>query len=346
VSVPADNPITPAKIALGRKLFFDRRLSHNDTLSCAMCHIPAQGFANNEMATAVGIEGQTVRRNAPTIYNVAFLRRLFHDGRESRLEQQVWSPLLERNEMGNPSIGYVIDKLNRMPEYAGLFAAAFDGRGATMETLGMALASYERTVIAAASPFDRWYFGKNSAALSDTARRGFRLFTEKAGCAGCHTIAADHAVFTDQEFHDTGIGYRQAMGLSAGERRIQVTPERSVTFDPAVLGSAAERPPSDLGRYEITGDPDDRWKYRTPTLRNVALTAPYMHDGSLRTLREVVEYYTAGGVPHALLDGRIRPLALAAAEIDDLVAFLESLTGDNVADFVVDAATAPVGDPD
>lgn len=344
ITIPADNPLTAAKIALGRQLFFDRRLSHNDTMSCAMCHIPAQGFANNEMATAVGIEGQTVRRNAPTIYNVAVLQRLFHDGRESRLEQQIWSPLLASNEMGNPSIGYVLDKVGQLPEYAPLFVAAFDGRGPTMETLGMALASFERTVISAASPFDHWYFGKRSAALPDAAQRGFQLFTAKAGCAGCHSVAADHAIFTDQEFHNTGIGYRQAMGPAAGERRLRVAPGRSVMFDPAVIGSAAERPPSDLGRYEITGNPDDRWKYRTPSLRNVALTAPYMHDGSLPTLREVVEYYDAGGVPHDLLDERLRPLALTAAEIDDLVAFLESLTGENVADFVADAAVAPVGD--
>lgn len=345
VTVPADNPITSAKIVLGRKLFFEPRLSHNDTMSCAMCHIPAQGFANNEMATAIGIEGQTVRRNAPTIYNVAFLQRLFHDGRESRLEQQIWGPLLALNEMGNPSIGYVLDKVRELPEYTNLFASAFLGRGLTMETLGMALASYERTLISAASPFDRWHFGKQNSALSAAAQRGFQLFAAKAGCAGCHTIAAEHALFTDQEFHNTGIGYRQAMGSSPGERQLHVAPGRNLTFDPTVIGSAAERLPSDLGRYEITGDPDDRWRYRTPSLRNVALTAPYMHDGSLRTLREVVEYYNAGGVPHALLDGRIRPLALEAAEIDELVAFLESLTGDNVDTFVADAAAAPVGDP-
>jgi cytochrome c peroxidase len=345
VPVSADNPVTAAKVALGRKLFFDRRLSHNDTMSCAMCHVPEQGFTSNEMATAVGIEGQTVRRNAPTIYNVAYFERLFHDARESRLEQQVWSPILAANEMGNPSIGYVLDKFRRLPDYAGLFEAAFDGRGPTMETLGMALASYERTVVSANSPFDRWYFGKEENALAAEARRGFDLFAGRAGCAGCHTIAKEHALFTDQQLHNTGLGYRQAMAPPAAERNVQVGPGAFLRFDPAVLGSAAERPPNDLGRYEVTLNPDDRWKYKTPSLRNVALTPPYMHDGSLRTLREVVEYYNAGGVPHELLDPRIKPLGLGSGEIDDLVAFLESLTGDSVDTLIADAFAAPVGDP-
>ena len=193
VPVPADNALTPAKVALGRKLFYDRRLSLNDTFSCAMCHIPEQGFTNNELATAVGIEGRSVRRNAPTVYNVAYLERLFHDGRETRLEHQVWGPLLARNEMGNPSIGAVIEKIRATPDYAGLFESAFSGRGLAMETIGMAIASYERTLVSGDSPFDRWHYGKDGAAVDEAVKRGFQLFTGKAGCSACHTVGADAA---------------------------------------------------------------------------------------------------------------------------------------------------------
>jgi cytochrome c peroxidase len=345
VPAPPDNPPTPEKVALGRALFFDRRLSWNNTVSCAMCHIPGQGFTSNEIATAVGIEGRSVRRNAPTIYNVAYASLLFHDGREERLEQQVWAPLLSANEMGNPSVGSVLARLRALPDYAGRFERAFGGRGPTMETVGMALASYERTLVSADSAFDRWRFGGDREALSAAAARGFGIFTGKAGCAGCHSIGEDHALFTDQRFHDTGVGYRQAMGNGGTGAVMQVAPGVVLRLDPSVLTEIGVRRQNDLGRYEATGDPDDRWKYRTSSLRNVALTAPYMHDGSLSTLRDVVVFYDGGGVPHALLDPRIRPLGLDATEMDDLVAFLRALTGANVSVLVADALAAPVGDP-
>ncbi|MET0153540.1 MAG: cytochrome c peroxidase [Candidatus Binatia bacterium] len=345
VPVPKDNPVTVEKVALGRRLFFDRRLSRNNTISCAMCHIPDQGFTSNEIATAVGIEGQTVRRNAPTIYNAAYARLLFHDGRETRLEQQIWGPILARNEMGDPAVGYVLDKIRALPDYRGRFEAAFGGRGLTMETLGMALASYERTLLSANSPFDRWHFRKDRGAVSASAARGFQLFTGKAGCAHCHTIAENYALFTDQQLHNTGVGYRQTMASTPRQRRVQLAPGTFVTMDTAVVADASEPPPSDLGRYEISEDPNDRWKYKTPGLRNVGLTAPYMHDGSLATLREVVDFYDAGGAPNELLDPAIRPLHLSDPEKDDLVAFLESLTGSNVGDIVADGLAAPVGDP-
>jgi cytochrome c peroxidase len=341
----SDNPLTAAKIALGRKLFFDRRLSANDTLSCAMCHVPAQGFTTNEMRTAVGIEGRTVRRNAPTLFNVAYLPRLFHDGRETRLEQQVWGPLLARDEMGNPSADAVIAKLAHLPDYAGLFEAAFDGRGPDAATIGAALASYERTLLAADSPFDRWRFGGDADALGDAARRGFALFTGKAGCAGCHTVGDEHALFTDGELHDTGVGYAAATRPEPATRAIELAPGVVVDVATTSYAAAAEPPPRDLGRFEITQDPADRWKYRTPTLRNVALTAPYMHDGSLATLADVVAYYDRGGVPHDGLDPRLRPRRLDAAERADLVAFLEALTGSTVEALIADARAAPIGDP-
>jgi len=345
VPVPADNPVTAEKVALGRKLFFDRRLSRNNTISCAMCHVPDQGFTSNEIATAVGIEGKTVRRNAPTIYNAAYAELLFHDGRETRLEQQIWGPLLARNEMGDPAVGYVLDKIRALADYRGRFEAAFDGRGLTMERLGMALASYERTLLSGDSPFDRWYFGKEQGAISSPAVRGFRLFTDRARCAHCHPIAESYALFTDQKLHNTGIGYRQTMAPPPRQRRVQLAPGTFITMDTTVVADASVPPPSDLGRYEISEDPSDRWKYRTPGLRNVALTAPYMHDGSIATLREVVEFYDAGAAPNELLDPAIRPLHLSDVEKSDLVAFLESLTGSNVGVLAADGLAAPVGDP-
>jgi cytochrome c peroxidase len=339
VPSPDDNPITGLKVALGRKLFYDRRLSHNNTISCAMCHVPEQGFTVNEMATAVGIEGRSVRRNAPTLYNIAYATRIFHDGRESTLEQQIWGPLLAANEMGNPSVGYVIERLRSLPDYQGLFEGAFNGRGPGMETIGMAIAAYERTLVSANSRFDRWYFGKQQQALTAAAERGFELFNGRAGCSTCHTIDARHALFSDNGLHNTGIGYRAAFSKPTA-REIPVAPGKSLSVTVVLPGQG-----NDLGRYEVTQDPADRWKYKTPSLRNVALTAPYMHDGSITRLREVVEFYNAGGIANENLDPSIRPLGLSTAEIDDLLAFLFSLTGDNIDAIVADAIAAPVGDP-
>lgn len=343
VPQPADNPATVEKIQLGRKLFYDRRLSLNNTFSCAMCHVPEQGFSSNEMATAVGIEGRGVRRNSPTLYNVAYQQLLFHDGRESTLEQQVWGPLLAHNEMGNPSVGAVIDKIRASQDYAGLFEQAF-GRGAGMETVGMALASYERTLNAADSPFDRWYYGQDKAALPAAAQRGFKLFSGKAGCAACHGIGKDYALFADQKLHNTGIGYAESMGKPLAQRQLQIAPGVSIAVDSALLASVGGNKDNDLGRYEITQRPEDRWKYKTPTLRNVALTAPYMHNGVFGGLREVLDFYNQGGVANENLDPLLKPLHLTAQETDDLLAFLQALTGSNVDALVSDAFAAPVGD--
>ena len=344
VPVPENNPLTREKIALGRKLFFDRRLSLNNTFSCAMCHIPEQGFTSNELATAVGIEGRTVRRNTPTIYNVAYATKLFHDGREENLEQQIWGPLLAKNEMGNPSVGTVLQKIRSIPEYAEAFRMAFNGKEPDMETLGMALAAYQRTLVSGDSAFDRWHFGKQKNAMNEAAIRGFALFTGKAHCSNCHAIATGHALFTDQKMHNTGIGYRQSMNPQQKKTPVTLAPGVTIKVDTSVIQSVAEQPPADLGLYEITENPDDRWKYKTPTLRNIALTAPYMHNGIFSTLEEVIEFYDQGGIPNETLSPLIRPLHLTAREKSDLVAFLRSLTGSNVDLLVADAFAAPVGD--
>ncbi|MFK7815492.1 MAG: cytochrome-c peroxidase [Gammaproteobacteria bacterium] len=341
--VPAENPITEEKVSLGRILFFDRRLSINDTFSCAICHIPEQGFTNNEIQTAIGVEGRSGKRNAPTVYNSGYLKMMFHDGREDALEQQVWAPFLARNEMANPSIGYVINKIKAIPDYEGLFEKAFDGRGPTMETVGMALASYQRMLNAADSPFDRWHFGKQEDAVSEPVKRGFKVFTGKGQCNACHLIHEDYALFADNQLHNTGLGYETSMGTTSTTTRVQLAPGVYADLDNEIIRSVSKTKLNDVGRYEVTENPNDRWKFLTPMLRNVALTAPYMHDGSMQSLRQVVEFYNQGGIENEMLSPLIRPLDLNDQEIDDVVEFLKSLTGSNIGTLVADAFAAPIG---
>ncbi len=309
-----------------------------------MCHIPEQGYSNNELATSIGFEGRTVRRNAPTLFDVGYRSALFHDGRDDRLEHQVWSPLLAGNEMANPSIGTVLERIRAIDGYEEAFRAAFPKRGLGMESVGMALASYERTLVSGPSPFDRWHYAGEEEAISPSAQRGFALFSGKAGCVDCHRVEADVATFEDGRFHNTGIGYEAAMAAPAGAQRVLVAPGEFLSVDRAIVESVAEPRAPDLGRYEITQDPADRWKYKTPSLRNVALTAPYMHDGSIGSLEEVIDFYAQGGVPNPGLDPLLRPVLLSDAERADLVAFLRTLTGDAVDRLVGDAFAAPVGE--
>jgi cytochrome c peroxidase len=342
--VPAQDrsDISSATVALGRSLFFDRRLSANGTLSCAMCHVPEQGFAQRELKTPVGLEGRSVRRNAPTVLNAVYQPLLFHDGREISLQTQIWAPLLAANEMANVSAGDVIRRLRTLDDYAERFADAF-GRPVTMETLGLALAAYQSTLIAGDSPFDRWAFGGDADALSAAARRGYALFVGRAGCSACHLIGTETALFTDHRFHDTGIGYDRAMRAEPLQQ-VQLAPGVFVDVDPEVGAQLRPRPAPDLGRYEVTRDPADRWKYRTPSLRNVAETPPYMHDGSFATLADVLAFYNAGGLPAPGRDPLIRPLGLSPAALADLEAFLRALTSSDLPALVADALAAPIGD--
>jgi cytochrome c peroxidase len=336
VPVPKDNPQTEAKVALGRKLFFDRRLSFNGTMSCAMCHVPEQGFTSNELATPLGVEGRSLRRNAPTVLNVAYHPLLFHDGREHSLETQVWGPLLAANEMGNPSVGHVVARVRSLPDYRRPFEQAFPGRGATMETIGQALAAWQRTLLAGNSRFDRWRYGGDANALSAVEQQGFRLFTGKARCAACHRIDERSALFSDFAFHNTGIGWRRVYGTPQ-RIRVELAPGVFTEVSAQALDSVSERPQPDLGRFEVTQDPADRWSYKTPSLRNVALTAPYMHDGSIATLEEVVAFYDAGGVDNPGKSPLLAALHLTAAERAALVAFLRSLTSQDIDRIVAQA---------
>jgi cytochrome c peroxidase len=337
--LPQDNPPSAAKIALGRKLFYDRRLSLNNTFSCAMCHIPEQGFSSNEMTTPVGVEGRSVRRNSPSLYNVGYQQLLFHDGRENSLEQQAWGPLLANNEMANPSIGFVIDKLKSLPDYRGRFETAFK-QTPNMLNVGQALASYQRSLNSADAAFDRWYYGKQLQALSPSAQHGFALFTGKAGCSQCHSIGTHSALFSDQQRHNTGIGYRAAMLDNSALLNVQAAPGVQLQLERAALNAIAATPSNDLGYYEITLNPADRWRYKTPSLRNIALSAPYMHDGSLPTLRDVLNFYNQGGIVNENLDPLLKPLNLSNAELDDLEAFLNALTGSNVQQLIADGFAA------
>jgi cytochrome c peroxidase len=338
---PKGNLPTEEKIILGRKLFMDRRLSHNNTISCAMCHVPEQAFTTNELATAVGIEGRTNRRNSPTILNVGYYKILFHDGREFTLENQVIGPMVSFNEMGNPSIGHVIDKIQNLKDYEGMFEKAFGG-DVNLERMSQAIAAYERTLIAGNSKFDQWYYSKNINALNNVEIKGFNIFTGKGKCVACHTINEKVAIFTDQSFHNTGIGWarnNKVINKMYESKTFPVTlaPGIVVQVEQDRLDAASEVPQNDVGRFEITEDPKDRWSYKTPSLRNIALTAPYMHDGSLTTLDEVVEFYNKGGEDNPLKDSLLQPLGLTKEEKNSLVSFLRALTGSNVKKLEEDA---------
>ena len=351
VPMPEGNPpLTRDQIALGRKMFFDRRLSINDTFSCATCHIPEQGFTNHEMRTAVGVEGRSVLRNTPTLLNAAYLEKIFLDGREISLENQVWAPLTAHNEMAAPSIGWVIRKLRAMPDYDGLFEGAFEGRGPDILTVGQALSAYQRTLQAADSPFDRWYFGGVKEAVGESVKRGFALFLGKARCSTCHLVGQDHALFQDHQFHNTGLGYAMSSGKTAartkpGTVRIALAPGVFGELPQSAVDAVTQQKPlNDLGLYRVTENPSDRWKFRTQGLRNIAITAPYMHNGQFDTLREVIDFYDEGGIANELLSPLIQPLGLTEPEKQDLEDFLNSLTGSNVPDLVADAFAAPIGD--
>jgi cytochrome c peroxidase len=285
---PADDPPTPGKVALGRRLFRDRRLSANGTLSCAGCHDPGRAFTSRGTgASRVG--AIVVTRDVPTLLNRTWGVTFFWDGRAASLEAQVLEPILNPHELGLTE-GRLLDVVRSTP-YRARFEAVF-GTEATTAHVARALAAYVRTILAGNSPFDRHNAGDTSA-LGEPARRGLRLFMGKAGCSGCHAGPN----LTDERFHNTGVAWR--------------------------TGWAADR-----GRANVTGRPVDVGAFKTPTLRQVQVTAPYMHDGSLASLDRVVDYYDRGGQPNPGLDSRLRRLHLRPVEKRDLVAFLVALTGE------------------
>lgn len=332
----AGPPPVPAVVELGRKLFFDRRLSANGTMSCGMCHVPEQGFTSNELRTPLGVEGRSLRRNAPTLLNVAAYTTLFLDGRAASLEEQAWEPMLAGNEMANPSVEAVVGRVAALPDYAQPFAAAFPGRAPDRATISGALAAYQRSLVAGGSRFDRWWFGGEEDAVTAEEREGFALFRFRAGCAQCHGIGERDAAFTDQRFHNIGTG-RARVAATVAPVRVELIPGLATSVAQAALATFGEAPAPDDGRMEVSKDPADRWKYRTPGLRNVALTQPYMHDGSLATLEQVVDFYDRGGGDDPGKAEWLFPLGLTQAEKAALVAFLRTLTGANVETLARDA---------
>lgn len=340
VPVPVDNPPTAAKISLGRKLFFDERLSHSGKLSCGSCHLPHEGFTVNEGATPVGHDGAILRRNAPTLLNVAYQRSLFLDGRQTSLEKQALEPFTVEDELANPSLDVVIDRIRQLPDYAGRFEEAF-GEGPSPRTIAQAISTYERTLLAAGSAFDRWRYGGQEDALDATAKQGFDLFTGKAGCVACHTLDQREALFTDHLFHDDGIGWIPARDIGAG----RLTTRRGMPLVYTEDDPDAVATPSDMGRMEVTKEFIDMFRYRTPSLRNIELTAPYMHNGSIETLEDVVAYYGEGGFRHFGIDPLVRDLQLSDSEKAALVAFLKSLTAGNIEALIVEAQNEVPAEP-
>lgn len=322
--LPAEVVLDPSRIELGRKLFFDRRLSFNGTMSCAMCHVPEEGFTSNASRTAMGIEGRSLKRNSPSLLNVAWQASLFHDGRESSLATQAWMPLLHADEMANPSAGHVLQRIRGLADYDGQFERAFGGSGPSMDTLGAAVAAFEVTLVAADSRFDRWRYGSQGSALSDLEQQGWRIFSGKGRCTTCHLAGERHALLADGKFHVTGAGYAQAAGRSFV---VPLAPGVQTVLKEADLADYSPSVPPDLGRFEITLDPADRYAFKTPSLRNVAHSAPYMHDGSLATLEDVVDFYDRGGGEVPGKHEALAALGLAAGEKHALVAFLRALDG-------------------
>ena len=303
VRIPKDNPLTKKKIALGKQLYFDKRLSSDNTISCASCHDPKHGWSNGERF-ATGVGGKAGGRSAPTIINAGYLNSghlkltkilQFWDGRAVELEGQALGPIQSDIEM-NMKLDELVAKLNAIEGYRTQFLEVF-GTDVTSEGIARAIAAFERTVLSGNAPFDK-VKGGDEDAMSTSARRGMDLFFNKAHCSACHSGAN----FADGGFHNIGIGMDQD--------------------DP------------DLGRYKVTLIDGDRGSFKTPTLREIARTAPYMHDGSKETLEEVVDYYDQGGIQNPQLDEEMRPLKLTDQQKVDLVTFLkEGLSSASYPDF-------------
>ena len=295
--VPKDNPITVAKVRLGRTLFFDPVTSRDRSMSCSTCHDPGRAFTDAR-PLSVGVFGRMGTRNVPVLINRGYGASFFWDGRIATLERQVVAPIENRDELGM-TVDEVVARLKRDPRYVNGFRTAF-AREPRADDLARALASYVRSILAGDTPVDRYLAGDRSA-LDPAAQAGLRLFRGKANCTACHL----GPTFTDERFHNTGVAWRPEARGETGE---------AGTF-------------LDDGRAAVTGKREDRGAFKTPTLREVARTAPYMHDGSFARLDEVVEFYSDGGRPNPQLDPEIKALRLAPDEKTALLAFLRALSG-------------------
>jgi cytochrome c peroxidase len=344
VPEPRDNPATPEKIALGEKLFNDMRFSSTGEVSCATCHAAEKAFTDSPLSVSEGINKLTGTRNAPTVVNAVYMRTQFWDGRSPTLEDQALHPFLNPVEMGLKDHQPILDIVRSDAEYAKAFQQVFGKKGEaiTMTEVTQAIAAFERTKVAGSSAFDRWRYGGEKDALTPAQKRGFALFVNEGRCVSCHVIEQTQALFTDSRFHNVGVGINniqdEVPGLAGEFLKAKATASE---VDVKVL---TDKKTSELGRFAVTRGFDDLGSFKTPTLRNVAVTAPYMHDGGLKTLRDVMVHYNNGGVTkegdrvNDFLSGGIRPLNLTDSEIDDLVAFMEALTSPEFAHLVKDAA--------
>jgi cytochrome c peroxidase len=326
IYIPAGNELTADRIALGRKLYFDTRLSKDGTLACATCHDVSRGFTDHR-SVSEGIGDHLGKRSAPTTMNAALMQSQFWDGRAPSLEEQAKLPILNPIEMGHPDAASAMAAVNTDPAYAGLFQKAY-GRTPNYEDLGRAIASFERTLIFLDAPFDRFAAG-DSKAISAAAQRGLDLFNGKARCVSCHMINSSNPLGTDNLFHNIGVSARTQNFEALASKALGVLKENT---DTAALDKLAiETDMSELGRFLVTKKRGDVGAFKTEQLRNVGLTGPYMHDGSLKTLWDVMDHYNKGGETNAYLDGGIEPLNLSESEINDVVAFLFTLTDERFA---------------
>lgn len=321
IYVPADNGLTPERIALGRKLYFDTRLSSDGTVSCATCHDVSRGFTDRRNVSE-GVGDHLGRRSSPTTLNAALFQSMFWDGRAPTLEEQAKLPILNPIEMGHPDPASAMRGVASDAVYKDMFQKAY-GRAPNYDDLGRAIASFERTLIFLDAPFDHFAGGVRDA-ISPAAQRGLALFNGKARCVSCHMINSSNPLGTDNLFHNIGVSARtQNFEALAGKALASLEANGSVEqLDKLAL----ETDMSELGRFMITRNRSDIGAFKTEQLRNVGITAPYMHDGTLQTLWDVVDHYNKGGETNPYLDGGIEPLNLSEDEINDLVAFLFTLT--------------------
>jgi cytochrome c peroxidase len=323
-AVPTDNPQTPEKVALGEKLFFDGRISLDGTVACSTCHDPTRAFTDGR-TVSIGVKGRSGERNAPTILNALYNVAQFWDGRAKTLEEQVALPIMNPVEMGQPSLEAAVTAIGAVPEYRHAFLRVF-GRAINGTDLVRAIAAYERTQVSFDAAFDHFIAGDRNA-ISDSARRGWELFNTKARCNKCHALSetrSDPVFFMDKDFHNIGIGIiRHNVAAMACKAEQEINSGDTIQVDQAAIQSDM----SVLGRFLVTKRDADTASFKTPSLRNVLITAPYFHDGSQATLWDVMDHYNKGdGVADPWLDEDMQPLALGESEIDDVVAFMASLT--------------------
>lgn len=322
---PKDNPSSPERIALGKKLFEDKRLSADNTVACATCHDAAAGFTAR-LATAKGIRDQVGKRNSPTVLNALFLDSQFWDGRAPTLEEQAKLPILNPIEMGMKDGAAVVAKVAAIPEYAAEFQKVF-GRPVNYDDLGRAIASFERTIVSGDAPIDHFIRGEENA-LNEAQKRGWSLFNGKARCNSCHGFNPTYPLFTDNLFHNIGVAAHKQDFITLATKAEQSIGRGTLE---EIDRLAVETDFSELGRFLVTKSKADIGAFKTPHLRDIVITGPYMHDGSLKTLWDVMDHYNKGGIPNPFLDGGIQRLGLSENEISDLVELMNAFTSSRFA---------------